>query len=241
MAKKRYINTKFWDDNYVVELDPIEKLLFLYFLTNPLTDICGIYEAPIRRVAFDTGIDKDMLLKIIDRFSKDRKVYYINGWIYVKNFAKHQAVNESVEKGIERSISLVPDVILAKIKEIDTACNSLGASCDLPKPILKPKPKPKPKGTTPKISILLIKALLEEMRINQPDGDYKLDNIFPGRLLAKKIEQQLKINGVKKIDNDLIIKSFRQLINNTSEFHRKNITSIKYVNKNFNKIMNDKK
>ena len=30
MAKKRYISTTFWRDEYVSNLDPIEKLLFLY-------------------------------------------------------------------------------------------------------------------------------------------------------------------------------------------------------------------
>jgi len=37
--KKRYISTKFWDDEFIVNLDPIEKLLFMYFLTNPLTNV----------------------------------------------------------------------------------------------------------------------------------------------------------------------------------------------------------
>ena len=35
MAKQRYINTKFWRDSYIEDLDPIEKLLFLYLLSNP--------------------------------------------------------------------------------------------------------------------------------------------------------------------------------------------------------------
>ena len=56
------VNTKFWDDTYIVTLDPIEKLLYLYFLTNPLTNICGIYEIQLRRVAFDTGIDKEVVV-----------------------------------------------------------------------------------------------------------------------------------------------------------------------------------
>jgi len=29
MSKKRYVDTKFWDDNYIIEKDPNEKLLFL--------------------------------------------------------------------------------------------------------------------------------------------------------------------------------------------------------------------
>ena len=141
MAKKRYINTKFWDDIYVSNLDPIEKLLFLYFLTNPVTDICGIYEIPFKRVALDTGIDKEMVEKIIRRFENDDKIYYIDGWIFVKNFAKHQAVNPSIQKGIERNKEEIPSDIMAKISEIEQTGTRLVTDCDL----LKPKPKPKPK------------------------------------------------------------------------------------------------
>lgn len=147
MSKKRYINTRFWDDNYIVNLDPIEKLLFIYFLTNPLTDICGIYEIPLRRIAFDTGIDKDMVFKIIERFTEDEKIFYLNNsWIYIKNFAKHQVVNDSVKKGIERSRLEVPEEILRIIEEFEqtaTDCDSLSPDCDLLR--LKPRLKLKPR------------------------------------------------------------------------------------------------
>lgn len=112
MAKERMINTKFWDDSYIVTLDPIEKLLYLYFLTNPLTNICGIYEIQLRRVAFDTGIDKDMVQKIIDRFMVDKKIYYIQGWLAIKNFAKHQRDNPKVKKGIEIALKEVPKIVI---------------------------------------------------------------------------------------------------------------------------------
>ncbi len=144
MAKKRYINTKFWSDTFVVELNPLDRYLFLYLLTNEHTDICGIYELPWRVMARETGLDDDMLQKMFTRL--DGKIYYIDGWIYIKNFVKHQAVNESIETGIKRSMALVPNYILAKIKEIDTDWDRLGqtaADCDLLKPKLKPKPKPK--------------------------------------------------------------------------------------------------
>ena len=116
MAKERMINTKFWDDNYIVTLDPIEKLLYLYFLTNSLTNICGIYEIQLRRVAYDTGIDKDMVQKVLDRFSKDNKIHFIDGWLAIKNFTKHQKDNPKVKKGIEIGLESVPKVILEKLK-----------------------------------------------------------------------------------------------------------------------------
>ena len=43
MAKFRLINTKFWDDSYVAKLSTSEKLLFIYFISNPLTTVAGVY------------------------------------------------------------------------------------------------------------------------------------------------------------------------------------------------------
>ena len=119
MAKNRYLNTKFWSDNYVSNLDPSEKLLFIYCLTNEHTNICGIYEAPVRAIAFDTGLDREMVIKILDRFAQDNKIHYIDGWIYVHNWIKHQVSNIKIEQGIKSNIELVPEKILAKIKQID--------------------------------------------------------------------------------------------------------------------------
>lgn len=117
MSKNRTVNTKFWDDKYISNLDPTEKLLFIYFLTNPLTDLCGIYEVTLKKIAFDTGFDKEMIQKILDRFSEDGKIFYFDSWIIIKNFVKNQSLNPSVIKGMERSFKMVPPSVWLKIKE----------------------------------------------------------------------------------------------------------------------------
>jgi hypothetical protein len=120
-GKQRYINTKFWDDPYIVELDPSEKLLFLYFLTNPLTNIIGVYEISMRRISFDTGFDNDMILKILDRFSKDNKITYKDGWIIIKNFIKNQRQSDNKEdninKGIKNMLDSLPDLTLKTLED----------------------------------------------------------------------------------------------------------------------------
>lgn len=112
MSKKRYVDTKFWDDNYIIEKDPIEKLLFLYLLTNTLTNIIGIYEISINRIAFDTGIDKEMVLKILERFEADDKAKYENGWIALKNFTKHQLNNPKINAGIKALSREIPEDLI---------------------------------------------------------------------------------------------------------------------------------
>lgn len=124
MSKQRMINTRFWDDSYISNLDPIEKLLFIYLLTNPLTNILGIYEIEIRRIAYDTGIDKEMILKILSRFEADQKCFFAEGHIVMINFLKHQNVeNPKMKAGIERSYDELPHkakvAISDKLKGMD--------------------------------------------------------------------------------------------------------------------------
>src|SRR3990167_4877472 len=126
MAKNRVVNTKFWDDPYIGKLDPTEKLLYLYFITNPLTDLSGIYEITLKRIAYDTGFDKDVVQTVLDRFARDGKIFFFEGWIVIKNFIKNQSLNPSVKKGIERSLSNVPEAVWLRIKETD----SLSTLCD---------------------------------------------------------------------------------------------------------------
>ncbi|MFA5695891.1 MAG: hypothetical protein WC917_00295 [Bacilli bacterium] len=97
--KQRYVNTRLWTDSNIAILDPIEKLLFVYFITNGHTNISGIYEIPLKMVAVETGIEVSMLGKILPRL-KDR-VRYIGGMVVVKNFIKHQETGSvNIQTGI---------------------------------------------------------------------------------------------------------------------------------------------
>lgn len=117
MSKNRYVNTHFWKDNFTSELDPSEKLLFLYFLTNPSTTICGAYEIRLKEIALDTGFEVEMVKKILARFEAAGKVYYRDGWVYISNFIKHQKINPNIEKGIISAVSGSPDWIKQKVME----------------------------------------------------------------------------------------------------------------------------
>lgn len=118
MAKQRYINTKFWSDGFVSELNPLDRYLFLYFLTNEHTNIAGIYELPLKTISFETGLELDMLKKMIGRLKE--KVWYIDGWVCIKNFQKHQnTASIKIQKGIEAEVMKIPLPILDKIGELN--------------------------------------------------------------------------------------------------------------------------
>lgn len=124
MAKERYLKTKFWSDGYIVDLDPLERYLFLYFLTNEHTNIAGIYELPISVIERETKLsekDKDVKKRptsIIKRLGA--KIKYIDGWVFIINFIKNQSTaSPKVAKGIEFALDEIPNNIQEKIKEIN--------------------------------------------------------------------------------------------------------------------------
>ncbi len=147
------VNTRFWSDEFIVELNPLDRYFFLYLLTNEHTTISGLYELPWRVMSRETGLEDEMLQKMFKRL--EGKVYHFDGWVWIKKFLNHQCINPSTKKGIERELSVVPDRIWLKLQEnkevldsLSQALDSLGIAWRLPKLKLEPKPelKLKPKG-----------------------------------------------------------------------------------------------
>ena len=115
MAKNRIINTRFWHDDYISLLQTDEKLLFLYFLTNPATDICGVYELPKKIIVVESGIKEPRVNEILQKFEKDGKVIHSEGWIGVHNFIKYQVLNPKVKRGIELGLKSAPRSLLDRL------------------------------------------------------------------------------------------------------------------------------
>ena len=131
MAKNRYVNTKFWTDTYVLDnLNPIDKLFFIYLLTNAHTDICGVYELSLKIAAIETGLDRDNIEKVImPKLERDGKVMYCDGWVAIRNFQKHQSLNPKVLKGIEIGLDKAPPKLRQFIKDsLPKAMDSLSHS-----------------------------------------------------------------------------------------------------------------
>ena len=109
MGKNRYINTSFWDDEYIMDLSAKDKLLFLYLLTSPLNNISGMYEIHLRRIIFDTGLQKQEILKALKGFERNKKVFFVDDkFIVIANFIKHQKLNVNIQKGIVNCVNSLP-------------------------------------------------------------------------------------------------------------------------------------
>lgn len=120
MATQRYVSTSFWDDPWVCSTDPSEKLLYLYLMTGPLTNIAGVYELTIRRISFDTGFNSEMVQKILDRFSKDGKAYHFGNYIILPSWPKHQKWGQraKIKQGIDNILEKLPKNVLSHMVSI---------------------------------------------------------------------------------------------------------------------------
>jgi len=111
MTKARFFQTSFWTDSYIENLNKNEKLLFIYFITNPSTNLCGAYEVSIKRMSFDTGLEEKVILDILSKFEKDIRIKYEKGWVLIKNYQKNQSTHPNTQKGIEREMSELPEIV----------------------------------------------------------------------------------------------------------------------------------
>lgn len=96
-----------------------------------MTDICGVYEIPLKVVAVETGIEESMVKKVLDRFENDNKIFYEKGWVAIKNFQKHQTLNPSVRAGIENGLSKAPKEIVDRLSTDSDSLSHLNLNSNL--------------------------------------------------------------------------------------------------------------
>jgi hypothetical protein len=124
MATHSYISTAFWDDAWIQELDPCEKLVYMYLMTNPLTSIIGVYKITDRRISFDTGFTVDTVKAIIEKFTVSRKAVRFGEWVILPSWPKHQSLekdgrrNDNLWKGFVRLLNELPDDVVDKLREV---------------------------------------------------------------------------------------------------------------------------
>lgn len=115
MSKKRFIDTHFWSDTWVDELGRDERYFFLYLLTNDKTSIAGVYEIPLKMIAFETGFNKQEVMNMFQNLQ--HKVRYINGWVVLRNGIKNQNFsNIKIARGIEIILEECPSELLEFIE-----------------------------------------------------------------------------------------------------------------------------
>lgn len=185
MSTKRYVDTAFWRDSYVVTLTPEQKHIFNYLLNNPATTLCGIYELPKKIMAFETGYELSVIDSLLEKLIKDGKIVYVNGWIILINRPKHQPIgniDSPTYKAIERELKALPTEVLNALD--DGVCMGYIGGMQGVWGILKLKLKPKlnKQADTKTIETHGFKLPLKAKKKNRGRGGDTFDpSVFEGR------------------------------------------------------------
>lgn len=121
MAKtQRYITTSFWPDPFIRSLYRDAKLFYMYLLTNSDTNIAGIYEFDRELAKINLDLDDESMDKIIEILEARRKVFFLEGWVIIKSWPKHQKwdCRPTIKTGIDKCLKQTPKSILYKAKSI---------------------------------------------------------------------------------------------------------------------------
>ena len=119
MDIKRYINTRIWYDTWFEELDSIEKLVWLYLLTNQQTNLIGIYEIGLKRISNESGVELNRLVTVMERFANEGKAFHNGKYLVVPNYLKNQKLaNPNMEKYAGNLFSSLPEEVKNLLKSI---------------------------------------------------------------------------------------------------------------------------
>jgi DnaD/phage-associated family protein len=109
----RNTDTKMWKDDWFLDLEPREKLFFIYLFTNESTTLTGLYKIGLKVIEFETGLSREFISKTFDKFARDGKVFYDAGVIWVVNLRKYNdSRSPKVQSRIDWELSQIPDCII---------------------------------------------------------------------------------------------------------------------------------
>lgn len=113
MAKRRYVSTQFWDDSYIENLCSDGKLLFMYLITSPETNVAGSFRITVKKIHYHTDIPREKILSLLESFERDGKIVYRDDWMFVVNTIEHQDVKVgNIIKGINAVLAESPSWVL---------------------------------------------------------------------------------------------------------------------------------
>ncbi|WP_410983072.1 DnaD domain-containing protein [Bacillus cereus] len=110
MGVYRGVQVNFWQDEFVLDLTPEERYFYMYLLTCSKTRQCGIYPLSLRLVEMETGYNREMVEKLLQRFVGYGKILYDaeTKELYVLNWLRYNPVtNTNTEKCVLRELKTV--------------------------------------------------------------------------------------------------------------------------------------
>lgn len=109
--KQRSINTSIWVDGWFQDLEPKRKLLFMFLLTNPETNLAGIYEITIKTIEFHTSLSIKEITDFLKEFQDSKKVFRTRNYVIMVNHLKHQKLNTNMKTSLFGILNSLPEYV----------------------------------------------------------------------------------------------------------------------------------
>ncbi|WP_138206565.1 DnaD domain-containing protein [Haloimpatiens lingqiaonensis] len=95
MAVFRMFYINFWRDAFVVDLTPEERYFYIYTMTNPNTNQCGIYQISKKTMGFETGFNEGEVDNLLNRLTECGYIEYSEGSkeIMITNWIRENFIN----------------------------------------------------------------------------------------------------------------------------------------------------
>ena len=139
---KRLIDTELWNNEDIIEYFTAEdKYFWLYLLTNPHNNICGVMKASPVLIARDMGYSKECVQNLMYRFENVHKAIFVDHETHELlilnwgkfNWNKSPDILRTVEKNLasinSEMIKTILDRKIAKIWEFEHPVNTLSTPC----------------------------------------------------------------------------------------------------------------
>lgn len=109
---KRLIDTELWNNGDIIEKFTAEdKYFWLYLLTNPHNNICGVMKASSVVIARDMGYSKECVQNLLYRFSEVHKAIFIDqqtNELIILNWAKFNwNKSKDILNAVERNLKSI--------------------------------------------------------------------------------------------------------------------------------------
>ena len=129
MAEYRTMRVTFWNDPYIEELSPFDKLLYIYLFSCPSVNNLGVLEVTRKKISFETGLSVEDVQAGLSRMQEAGKILTEGSSIWMVNFVKHQTTTSP--KLIQSLKKLIPSVSSESIrKEICARYPHIIDGCD---------------------------------------------------------------------------------------------------------------
>lgn len=95
MAVFRMFYINFWRNAFIMDFTPEEKYFYIYLMTNPNTNHCGIYQISKKTMCFETGFNEEKVNSLLTKLTEQGYIKYceISKEIIITNWIKENFIN----------------------------------------------------------------------------------------------------------------------------------------------------